>query len=249
MGLLLGVNIDHVATLRQARYATMLDSPNAEPSLLEAALAAKAGGADSITMHVRGDRRHVQEQDVRDVMAECELPLNFEMASTAEMVGIALKLAPDFVCLVPENRQEISTEGGLDVAGQLESLRTTVATLQAAGSKLSMFIDPESEQVQASAELGAEMIELHTGCFTNAEGEERAAEVARLADASRLGQELGLQVNAGHGINYHNLSELFPVPNLVELNIGHSIVTRAISVGLEQAVREMVELMAGYPEA
>ena len=249
MGLLLGVNIDHVATLRQARYATMLDSPNAEPSLLEAALAAKAGGADSITMHVRGDRRHVQEQDVRDVMAECELPLNFEMASTAEMVGIALKLAPDFVCLVPENRQEISTEGGLDVAGHLESLRTTVATLQAAGSKLSMFIDPESEQVQASAELGAEMIELHTGCFANAEGEERAAEVARLADASRLGQELGLQVNAGHGINYHNLSELFPVPNLVELNIGHSIVTRAISVGLEQAVREMVELMAGYPEA
>lgn len=249
MGLLLGVNIDHVATLRQARYATMLDSPNAEPSLLEAALAAKAGGADSITMHVRGDRRHVQEQDVRDVMAECELPLNFEMASTAEMVGIALKLAPDFVCLVPENRQEISTEGGLDVAGQLESLRTTVATLQAAGSKLSMFIDPESEQVQASAELGAEMIELHTGCFANAEGEERAAEVARLADASRLGQELGLQINAGHGINYHNLSELFPVPNLVELNIGHSIVTRAISVGLEQAVREMVELMAGYPEA
>jgi pyridoxine 5-phosphate synthase len=249
MGLLLGVNIDHVATLRQARYATMLDSPNAEPSLLEAALAAKAGGADSITMHVRGDRRHVQEQDVRDVMAECELPLNFEMASTAEMVGIALKLAPDFVCLVPENRQEISTEGGLDVAGQLESLRTTVATLQEAGSKLSMFIDPESEQVQASAELGAEMIELHTGCFANAEGEERAAEVARLADASRLGQELGLQVNAGHGINYHNLSELFPVPNLVELNTGHSIVTRAISAGLEQAVREMVELMAGYPEA
>lgn len=249
MGLLLGVNIDHVATLRQARYATMLDSPNAEPSLLEAALAAKAGGADSITMHVRGDRRHVQEQDVRDVMAECELPLNFEMASTAEMVGIALKLAPDFVCLVPENRQEISTEGGLDVAGQLESLRTTVATLQAAGSKLSMFIDPESEQVQASAELGAEMIELHTGCFANAEGEERAAEVARLVDASRLGQELGLQVNAGHGINYHNLSELFPVPNLVELNTGHSIVTRAILVGLEQAVREMVELMAGYPEA
>ncbi|MFP6896080.1 MAG: pyridoxine 5'-phosphate synthase [Roseibacillus sp.] len=249
MGLLLGVNIDHVATLRQARYATMLDSPNAEPSLLEAALAAKAGGADSITMHVRGDRRHVQEQDVRDVMAECELPLNFEMASTAEMVGIALKLAPDFVCLVPENRQEISTEGGLDVAGQLESLRTTVATLQEAGSKLSMFIDPESEQVQASAELGAEMIELHTGCFANAEGEERVAEVARLADASRLGQELGLQINAGHGINYHNLSELFPVPNLVELNTGHSIVTRAISVGLEQAVREMVELMAGYPEA
>ena len=249
MGLLLGVNIDHVATLRQARYATMLDSPNAEPSLPEAALAAKAGGADSITMHVRGDRRHVQEQDVRDVMAECELPLNFEMASTAEMVGIALERAPDFVCLVPENRQEISTEGGLDVAGQLESLRTTVATLQEAGSKLSMFIDPNSEQVQASAELGAEMIELHTGCFANAEGEERAAEVARLADASRLGRELGLQVNAGHGINYHNLPELFPVPNLVELNIGHSIVTRAISVGLEEAVREMVELMAGYPEA
>lgn len=247
MGLLLGVNIDHVATLRQARYATMLDSPNAEPSPLEAAMAAKEGGADSITMHVRGDRRHVQEADVIAVKERGDLPLNFEMASTAEMVGIATRLAPEFVCLVPENRQEITTEGGLDVAGQLESLRTTVATLQKAESKVSMFIDPDADQVRASAEVQAEMIELHTGCFANSFGEERKAELERLVTAAELGQELGLQVNAGHGINYRNLSELFVVPHLVELNVGHSIVSRSVFIGLEAAVREMRELMNEYP--
>lgn len=249
MGLLLGVNIDHVATLRQARYATMLDSPNAEPDIVASALAAKAGGADSITMHVRGDRRHVQEADVAAVQASCDLPLNFEMASTAEMLGIALNLKTEFVCLVPENRKEITTEGGLDVAGQLESLRTTVTVLQEGGSKVSMFIDPELEQIRASAEIGAEMIELHTGCFANSADERRAAEVERLVRGAQLGHELGVQVNAGHGINYGNIKELFVVPHLVELNIGHSLVSRAISVGLEQAVREMMEVMAGYPEA
>ena len=246
--MLLGVNIDHVATLRQARYATMLDSPNAEPNIIEAALAAKAGGADSITMHVRGDRRHVQEEDVAAVQAACDLPLNFEMASTAEMVGIALKLKPDFVCLVPENRQEITTEGGLDVAGQFESLRVTVETLQKGGSKVSMFIDPDEAQIRASADIGAEMIELHTGCFANSSGAEHDAEIARLVEGAQLGQDLKLQVNAGHGINYRNITELFVVPHLVELNIGHSLVSRSITVGLEQAVREMHEAMAGYPE-
>lgn len=244
---MLGVNIDHVATLRQARYATMLDSPNAEPSPVEAALASKAGGADSITMHVRGDRRHVQEADVFAVRDACDLPVNFEMASTAEMVGIATRLAPDFVCLVPENRQEITTEGGLDVSGQLESLRTTVATLQKAGSKVSMFIDPDADQVRASAEVQAEMIELHTGCFANSTGADHEAELDRLVAAAELGQELGLQVNAGHGINYRNLRELFVVPHLVELNIGHSIVSRSVFIGLEAAVREIRELMNEYP--
>lgn len=242
----LGVNIDHVATLRQARYATMLGSPNAEPDIVAAALAAMAGGADSITLHVRGDRRHVQEQDAVAVKEACELPVNFEMASTAEMVGIALRLAPDFVCLVPENRQEITTEGGLDVAGQRESLRATVATLREAGCRVSMFIDPEEEQVRASADLDADMIELHTGCFANLSGGGQASEIERLADAARLGHELGLQVNAGHGINYGNVSRILAVPHLAELNIGHSIVSRAIMVGLEQSVREMVEAMAGY---
>lgn len=241
----LGVNIDHVATLRQARYATMLDSPNAEPDIVAAALAAKAGGADSITLHVRGDRRHVQERDVLRVKEACDLPINFEMASTAEMIGIALQLAPDFVCLVPENRQEITTEGGLDVAGQKESLRATVTTLRAAGCQVSMFIDPEERQIRASADLDAEMIELHTGCFANLAGTEQDAEVERLTEGACLGHELGLQVNAGHGINYENISRILVVPHLAELNIGHSIVSRAIMVGLENAVREMVGAMAG----
>lgn len=246
MGLLLGMNIDHVATLRQARYATMLDSPNAEPSVVGAALAAKAGGADSITMHVRGDRRHVQEQDVLAVKAACDLPLNLEMANTPEMLELALNVNPEFVCLVPENREEITTEGGLDVASQIEELRSTVEAVQAAGSKVSMFIDPDPEQIMASASLNAEMVELHTGCFANTEGERRGVELTRLVLASKQGDELGLQINAGHGLNYKNLKQLFVVPHLVELNTGHSIVSRALTVGLEQAVREMVELMRGY---
>lgn len=249
MGLLLGVNVDHVATLRQARYATMLDSPNAEPSPLDAAMAAKAGGADSITMHVRGDRRHVQEQDVSEVMSRCRLPLNFEMASTAEMIEIALELKTDFVCLVPENRQEITTEGGLDVAGQLESLRQTVQRIQDGGSRVSMFIDPDPAQVRASAGVHAAMIELHTGSFANSEGREREAELARLVEAAQLAHELGLQVNAGHGINYRNVKELFAIPHLAELNIGHSIIARALAVGMQKAVREMKELMEAYPGA
>ncbi len=242
----LGVNIDHVATIRQARYATMLDSKNAEPDIVMAALAARRGGADSITMHVRGDRRHVQEEDVFRVKEACKLPINFEMASTAEMVAIALRLHPEFVCLVPENRQEITTEGGLDVSEQKETLRATVGALRDGGSKVSMFIDPEEEQVRASRDIGADMIELHTGSFANSEGSIRKEELTRLAAAARVGSQLGLGVNAGHGINYDNLEELFGIPHLEELNIGHSIISRAVMIGIEQAVREMVVMMAGY---
>ncbi len=242
----LGVNIDHVATLRQARYATMLESNNAEPDIVMSALAAKRGGADSITMHVRGDRRHVQEEDVFRVKEGCNLPVNFEMASTAEMVAMALRLRPEFVCLVPENRQEITTEGGLDVSGQRETLRATVGALRDGGSKVSMFIDPEEEQVRASRDIGADMVELHTGSFANCEGAMRKEELARLTAAARVGNQLGLRINAGHGINYENLEELFEIPHLVELNIGHSIVSRAVMTGMEQAVREMVVIMGRY---
>jgi pyridoxine 5-phosphate synthase len=242
----LGVNIDHVATLRQARYATMLDSHNVEPSVLEAAQAALAGGADSITLHVREDRRHMQDEDARAVRREIPLPLNLEMGATPAMLDFALSLKPDFVCLVPERREEITTEGGLSVAGHEAELQPLVAALQANGTKVSMFIDPSPEQVRASAAIGATMIELHTGRFANTLGEERAAETARLAAAATLGHELGLEVHAGHGIQIANLAELNAVPYLTELNIGHTIIARAIFTGLTAAVREMKEAIDSY---
>ena len=242
----LGVNIDHVATLRQARYATMPDSHNTEPSVLEAARAALEGGADSITLHVREDRRHMQDKDARAVRREIPLPLNLEMGATEAMLEFALSLKPDFVCLVPERREEITTEGGLSVAGNEAALQPLVATLQANGSKVSMFIDPEPEQVRASAAIGAAMIELHTGRFANTLGEERAAETARLASAAALAHELGLEVHAGHGIQLANLAELNAVPHLTELNIGHTIISRAIFIGLSNAEREMKEAIAAY---
>ncbi len=246
--LLLGVNIDHIATLRQARYADMLESPNAEPSPLDAARDAVAGGADSITIHVRGDRRHMQETDAFAIREQIDLPLNFEMGNTEEMVAMALRLKPDFVCLVPETREEVTTEGGLDVHGLYESLEPTVKALQSGGIKVSMFIDPDTPQVEASSKIGAEMIELHTGCFANAFGEDRASETERLHAAAKLGHSLGLQVNAGHGINLQNLPELLTVPHLAELNIGHTLVARSVRVGLEAAVREMADAMKGYGE-
>lgn len=244
--LLLGVNIDHVVTLRQARYREMLHSPNAEPSVLEAALVSEKAGADSITVHLRADRRHIQDADVFLLREKIGTKLNLEMGNTAEILEIALKVKPDFVCLVPENRQEVTTEGGLDVAGQKAALRETVKALQANGTKVSMFIDPELEQVRASAEIGADMVELHTGTFANATGTARASEVARLREAAVLGHGLGLQINAGHGLTTANLPDLFAVPHLVELNIGHHIVSRSIFIGLEAAVREMREAMNGY---
>jgi pyridoxine 5-phosphate synthase len=244
--LLLGVNIDHVATLRQARYADLIDSPNAEPSPLMAARDAIAGGADSITIHVRGDRRHMQEADAFSIRNEIELPLNFEMGNTKEMVEMALRLKPDFVCLVPETREEVTTEGGLDVDGLFQSLLPTVNRLQSVGVKVSMFIDPDESQVQASAKIGAEMIELHTGCFANSFNGDRVSETARLCEAAVMGHSLGLQVNAGHGINMQNLPELLTVPHLAELNIGHTLIARSIRVGLEVAVSEMRQAMSEY---
>lgn len=245
--MLLGVNVDHVATLRQARYALLPDSPNAEPSPYQAALDAAEGGADSITIHVRGDRRHMQERDAYEIRERSKLPLNFEMGVTKEMVALALKLKPDFACLVPETREEVTTEGGLDVCGRLEEVNGCVRQLQDAGIKVSLFIDPDLPQIEAAAECGAEMVELHTGCFANADGEDLDAEVERLVEGARVASGMDLQVNAGHGINYGNLSRLFVVPYLSELNIGHSIVARAMRVGMTAAVREMKEAMADYP--
>ena len=242
----LGVNIDHVATLRQARYATMLDSHNVEPDIVAAARAAQAGGADSITLHVREDRRHMQDADAFAVRREVNLPLNLEMGATQAMLEFALQLKPDFVCLVPERREEITTEGGLDVAGHLEELRPLVAALLANGSKVSMFIDPDAEQVRASAAVGAPMIELHTGRFANTLGEERAAETTRLIEAAELAHSLGIEVHAGHGIQIANLAELAAVPHLTELNIGHTLICRAIFTGLTEAVREMKAAIDGY---
>ncbi len=245
--MLLGVNIDHVATLRQARYALLPDSPNAEPSPLAAAMDAAEGGADSITIHVRGDRRHMQERDAFEIREHCPLPLNFEMGVTDELLEIALRLKPDFACLVPESREEVTTEGGLDVLSRFEEIKSCVASLHDAGIRVSLFIDPDVAQVEASAEAGAGMVELHTGCFANASGSERMVEVERLIDAARCGAGMELQVNAGHGINYGNVSQLFEVPHLAELNIGHTIVSRAMRVGMAAAVREMKSAMAGYP--
>jgi len=246
MSLLLGVNIDHVATLRQARYTGMLDSPNAEPSPLEAAKDAQEGGADSITVHVRGDRRHMQEQDAFEIRDQIKLPLNFEMGNTPEMLDMVLRLKPDFVCLVPETREEVTTEGGLDVTGLYGSLEGTVSKLQQAGIKVSMFIDPDATQVEASSRIGAEMIELHTGCFANAASHDRSKETERLKTAAMLGHKMKLQVNAGHGINLENLPELLTVPHLAELNIGHTLIARSMRVGLTEAVKEMRAAMKGY---
>ena len=246
MSLLLGVNIDHVATLRQARYALNPDAIIVEPSVLEAAREAKAGGADSITIHVREDRRHMQDADAWEIRREIDLPLNLEMASTREMRNFACELNPDFVCIVPESREEITTEGGLNVTGHLESLRETISIVQAAGSKVSLFIDPEPDQIRASAQLGAEMIELHTGAFALSTGEEHLAELKRLQSGAELGNSLGLQVNAGHGIHLENLNEVFTVKHLKELNVGHTLVSKAIFIGFRKAVQEMRSAMDQY---
>lgn len=240
----LGVNIDHIATLRQARYAAMPDSPNAEPSVLEAAYAAMKGGADSITLHVRGDRRHMQDADAYAVRREIPLPLNLEMGASVTMLDFALSLHPDFVCLVPEKREEITTEGGLDVVAHYEELIPIVNALSAAGIKVSMFIDPDVSQVEASFRLGAPMVELHTGCFANSFEESRAVETARLAAAAENAAKLGVEVHAGHGIRIPMLPELSHVPHLTELNIGHTIVARSLFVGMEAAVREMKTAVA-----
>ena len=247
MSLLLGVNIDHVATLRQARYALNPDAPILEPSILEAAREAQAGGADSITIHVREDRRHMQDADAWVVRREIDLPLNLEMANTVQMRDFACALKPDFACIVPESREEITTEGGLDVVGNFDSLQETIVILQSSGIKVSLFIDPDPAQIEAAAKLGAEMIELHTGSFALTTGVEHDAELLRLKNGADLGNRLDLQVNAGHGIHLENLKELFHVKNLTEFNIGHTLVSRAIFIGFRAAVQEMKAAMQHYP--
>jgi pyridoxine 5-phosphate synthase len=244
MPLLLGVNIDHIATLRQARYAKEPDSPNAEPCPVQAGLDAIAGGADSLTIHVRGDRRHMQDADAFRIREEIKIPLNLEMGVTEEMVGLALKLKPEFVCLVPENRMEITTEGGLNVLASFDKTRMVIARLQDAGIRVSVFIDPDLKQVEAAGEACADMIELHTGAFANATGDAVQAELDRLIAAAKEGRHL--QVNAGHGINYTNIAQILTIPHLSELNIGHSIIARSTRIGLTAAVKEMKDLMAAY---
>ena len=231
----LGVNIDHVATLRQAR-GTVYPSPR------EAAALCERGGADGITIHLREDRRHIQDADLFTLRKMLKVPLNLEMANSPEIVRIALKARPDEVCLVPERRQELTTEGGLDAAGQLKQLKPTVAQLKAAGIEVSLFIAPAARQLEAAVALGAPVVELHTGKYCDSTGTVRRAELKRLVAAAKLGHRLGLKVNAGHGLNYDNLTAfLKAVPHLDTLNIGHSIVARAVMVGLVQAVREMKE--------
>ncbi len=243
----LGVNIDHVATLRQARYATMLDAHNAEPSVLAAAHEAEAAGADSITAHLRADRRHIQDSDIFELGEKIHTKLNFEMGNTPEILRVALKIRPHFACLVPENREEITTEGGLEVAHADESLQRTIQTLRDNGTRVSLFIDPVPGQISAAAKTGAEMIELHTGAFANANPTGGDCEFEALLEGARIAREEGLQVNAGHGITISNLPKLMRIPGLTELNIGHHLVTRAVYIGLSNAVKEMLTLMSAYP--
>jgi pyridoxine 5-phosphate synthase len=240
----LGVNIDHVATVRQARYREIQGHPNAEPDPVEAALAAVRGGALGITAHLREDRRHIQDRDIFELKERIGVKLNLEMGISEDIVGVALRVRPEDVCLVPENRQEVTTEGGLDVAGQLEALKRVVAVLREAGARVSLFVDPDGGQLEAAAETGAEFVELHTGAYANAFAEARAVELEKLVGGAECALGLGLRVNAGHGLNYKNTQAVLALPGLEELNIGHSIVSRAVAVGMEQAVREMCAILA-----
>ncbi len=244
MGALLGVNIDHIATVRQARYAKNAGSINVEPDPVEAALAAERGGAIGITAHLRQDRRHVVDHDIFGLKEAIRTKLNLEMGNSPEIVAIALKVFPADVCLVPESREEVTTEGGLDCITHRATLEPTLKAMAEAGIRVSLFIDPEPRQIGAAASLGAPVVELHTGAYAEASGAKRAAELARLMEAARQASEAGIQVNAGHGLNYENVKPILALPKLVELNIGHSIVSRALFVGIEQATREMVALLA-----
>lgn len=243
----LGVNIDHVATVREARYR---GRPVGEPDPVEAALASEAAGAHGITAHLREDRRHIQDRDVWRLRESIHTRLNLEMANKEEIVQIALRLKPDIVCIVPENRNEVTTEGGLDVAGHLQALAETTRRMNGAGIDVSLFIAPEEKQVVAAFQSGAQFVELHTGSFAEAYDDDsaRTKEIQRLVSASNQAYAAGLKVNAGHGLNYKNLNCLYEVPHLVELNIGHSIVSRAIAVGISSAVKEMLVLTAKYPQ-
>lgn len=239
----LGVNIDHVATIRQARYRDVPDSPLAEPDPVAAALVAEKAGAKGITAHLREDRRHIQDRDILRLREEVTTKLNLEMGVSEDILRIALEVLPDDVCLVPENRREVTTEGGLDCRGQQEGLRSVVARLRGRGIRVSLFVDPDAAQIEAAADLGADFVELHTGAYANAIGGGVKAELDRLVSAAGLAVESGLRVNAGHGLNYLNTPAILALPGLEELNIGHSIVSRAVSVGMARAVEEMCHLL------
>ncbi len=232
----LGVNIDHVATLRQARRGRY-------PDPLHAALIAEEAGADSITLHLREDRRHIQERDVTSLREALQTRMNLEMAVTDEMIRIAQRVLPQDCCLVPESRQEITTEGGLNVVEHSARIGDAVKALGASGVRVSLFIDPDLEQIEAAQRGGAPVIELHTGAYAESTGAARAREFERLCAAAKFAARLGLIVNAGHGLNYHNVEPIAAIPEIVELSIGHAIVSRAIVDGLAKAVRDMKELM------
>jgi pyridoxine 5-phosphate synthase len=232
----LGVNIDHVATLRQARRGRY-------PDPVHAALAAEMAGADSITLHLREDRRHIQDHDVRTARHLLKTHMNLEMAVTDEMIAIARDVRPSDCCLVPEKRQEITTEGGLDVAGQVQRIKEATAELMGQGIRVSLFIDPDPSQIEAAARAGAPVVELHTGTYAEASGSHQATELQRLQAGARLAASLGITVHAGHGLHYHNVQPVAAIPEIVELNIGHSIIARAVFDGLTVAVRDMKALM------
>jgi pyridoxine 5-phosphate synthase len=235
----LGVNIDHVATIRQARRTV-------EPDPVAAAVLAELAGADGITVHLREDRRHIQDRDVRLLRQTVRTHLNLEMAATDEMMAIALDVRPDYVTLVPERREEVTTEGGLDIAGQKDRMLHVVGTLQSAGIPVSLFIDADAAQIDASAAVGAQFIELHTGRYAEAHDEQsHAHELAVLAQGCERAIAAGLRVNAGHGLTYWNVRPVAQFPGMEELNIGHSIISRAVLVGMDRAIREMKQAMLG----
>ncbi len=234
--LLLGVNIDHVATIRQARGADY-------PSVLQAARIAEDAGADAITVHLREDRRHIQDQEVIALCQQVRTRVNLEMAVTDEMLAIAELNRPADVCLVPEKREELTTEGGLDVTANFDAVKYACERLGKAGIRVSLFIDPDKEQLDASRGCGAPVVELHTGSYADAGDTEVESEYQRIVRASEYGDSIGLQMNAGHGLHYQNVQRIVRIPQLVELNIGHSIVAKALFVGLDKAVRDMLALM------
>lgn len=234
--LLLGVNIDHVATIRQARGSSY-------PSVLEAAKVAEAAGADAITVHLREDRRHIQDQEVIALCKQVTTRVNLEMAVTDEMLAIAVLNQPADVCLVPEKREELTTEGGLDVVANYEAVKYACKHLAEAGIRVSLFIDPDAAQLDAAVACGAPVVELHTGSYADAKEAEVDSEYQRIVSAAEYGDSIGLQMNAGHGLHYRNVTPIVRIPQLVELNIGHSIVAQALFVGLDKAVRDMLLLM------
>jgi len=243
----LGVNIDHVATLRQARYATMPEAPGIEPDIVSAASTCERAGARGITVHLRADRRHIQDRDVFRLRESIITKLNLEMGNTPDILAVALRVLPEDACIVPENRREITTEGGLDATRNFRQLEPTIRRLQSAGIRVSLFIEPDPEQIESACRLRADAIELHTGAFANATGEDQQGELQRLIGAARFANGRGLLVNAGHGINYANIVYILAIPHLRELNIGHAIVSRALFLGLDAAVADMVAAISQYP--